>query len=134
MESVQEFRVSLTVGDFNESVAFYRSVLGLPIAHDWSTSQGRCILLQLPKATLELIDQAQAQHIDDVEVGRRLSGQVRLAFQFLEVNSALATARTMGATVVRQSILTPWRDLISRVRGPDGMQITFFQSPPSTGP
>lgn len=129
MTSTLQFRVSLTVDDFEKAASFYQNVLGLQIANDWSTPKGRCIVLSVDKATIELIDHNQASYIDDVEVGRRVSGQVRFAFRFSDVESAVGQAKVNGAEIVHEPVETPWKDLNARVQGPDGMQMTFFESP-----
>jgi methylmalonyl-CoA/ethylmalonyl-CoA epimerase len=126
MDSVREFRVALTVADFDEAVAFYRDALGLEQLADWSGADGRVILLSAGRATLELFDQAQAENVDAIEAGRRVSGHVRLA---LEVADSVATARLLiaaGAEEVAPPVLTPWGDRNARVRAPDGMQLTLF--------
>ena len=130
MPSARQLRVSLTVDDFEKAVSFYRDVLGLPLVNDWSSPQGKCIALSVEKATIEIIDGAQADYIDSVEVGRRVSGRVRLAFQFTDVQTAVDKAEAAGAQRVHDPVETPWKDVNARVLGPDGMQMTFFQSPP----
>ncbi len=128
MAPVTELRVALTVPDFDEAVAFYRDALGLEQAHDWSTDEGRVILLLAGRATLELFDDAQAAAVDAVEAGRRVSGTVRLA---LEVDDSEVTATRLvaaGAIAVAPPVLTPWGDRNARVQAPDGMQLTLFSA------
>ena len=132
MSPITELRVSLTVDDFDEAVSFYRDVLGLHQADDWSTSQGRCIALSVEKATIEIIDHAQADHIDGIEVGQRVSGQVRFAFQVSSVHAALSEAVAAGARMVHEPVDTPWKDVNARILSPDGMQVTLFESPSGT--
>jgi lactoylglutathione lyase len=126
MSEVSELRVALTVPDFDAAVAFYRDSLGLEQVADWSGENGRVILLQAGRATLELFDEAQAAHVDGIEVGRRVSGTVRLA---LEVTDSEAMARRLvaaGAEEEAPPVHTPWGDRNARVRAPDGMQLTLF--------
>jgi methylmalonyl-CoA/ethylmalonyl-CoA epimerase len=78
------------VDDFDEAVAFYRDAVGLQQLADWSGEDGRVILLAAGRATLEIFDQAQAQKVDEIEAGQRVSGVVRLA---LEVEDSEETAR-----------------------------------------
>ena len=40
MTAVQEFRITLTVDDFDAAVRLYRDALGLPEVADWSLSNG----------------------------------------------------------------------------------------------
>jgi lactoylglutathione lyase len=126
--NVTELRVALTVSDFDQAVAFYRDALGLAQLADWSSESGRVILLEAGRATLELLDEAQAETVDEIEAGRRVSGVVRLA---LEVRDSEETARRLvaaGAEQVAPPVTTPWGDRNARVRAPHGMQLTLFKS------
>lgn len=121
-----EFRVVLTVPDFDEAVAFYRDALGLEQVADWSSEDGRVVLLEAGRATLELFDERQAETVDRVEAGKRVSGTVRLA---LEAADSEALARRLveaGAVQVAPPVTAPWGDRNARVRAPDGMQLTLF--------
>ena len=124
--TVTEFRVALTVPDFDQALAFYRDALGLEQVADWSSEDGRVVLLQAGSATLELMDEAQAATVDAIEAGSRVSGALRLA---LEVPDSEETARRLvaaGAEQVALQVRTPWGDSNARVRTPDGMQLTLF--------
>lgn len=123
---VHELRITLTVDDFDAAVRLYRDALGLPALADWSTDQGRVLLLDAGRATLELFDEAQAAMVDDLEVGERVSGKVRLALQVADADRAAATLVASGATVVAPAVDTPWGDRNARVAAPDGMQLTLF--------
>jgi lactoylglutathione lyase len=126
MTNVTELRVALTVANFDEALAFYREALGLEQVADWSSEEGRVVLLEAGRATLELLDEAQAEMVDAIEAGRRVSGAVRLA---LEVADSERTARQLvaaGAEHVAPPVTTPWGDRNARVRTPDGMQLTLF--------
>ena len=123
-----ELRVALTVSDFAAAVAFYRDALGLEQIADWSTDDGRVIVLNAGRATLEIFDEAQATNVDMIEAGRRVSGTVRFA---LEVPDSTATARRLvaaGAIEMAPPVMTPWGDVNARVQAPDGMQLTLFSS------
>ena len=126
MTHVRELRVALTVPDFDAALRFYRDALGLEQAADWSSDGGRVVLLEAGRATLELFDEAQAETVDRIEAGRRVSGIVRLA---LDVSDSASTARRLvdaGAEEVAPPVTTPWGDRNARVRAPDGMQLTLF--------
>lgn len=126
MTDVQEFRITLTVDDFDAAVRLYRDALGLPQLADWSSDQGRVLLLDAGRATLEIFDEAQAAMVDDLEVGRRVSGKVRLALQVPDADAMGATLTAAGATAVAPAVDTPWGDRNARVEAPDGMQLTLF--------
>jgi catechol 2,3-dioxygenase-like lactoylglutathione lyase family enzyme len=122
-----ELRLVLTVADVDAAVAFYRDALGLPEHTAWETEgEARIAILDAGRATLELVNEAQAALIDEVEVGRRVAGPVRVAFEV--GNSAEVAARLVaaGAEQLAEPVTTPWNDRNVRVRAPDGMQLTLF--------
>jgi lactoylglutathione lyase len=124
--SVSQLRVVLTVDDYERALAFYRDALGLTVEADFSSPDGRVTLLQAGRATIEIADVRQADFIDRVEVGRRVAGPVRFAF---EVENSAALGQRLadaGATVVAGPIVTPWRDQNVRLDPPDGVQLTLF--------
>jgi methylmalonyl-CoA/ethylmalonyl-CoA epimerase len=123
---VRQLRVALTVDDFDRAVVFYRDALGLDQLADWSSEDGRVIVLEAGEATLELFDEAQARYVDEIEAGARVSGAVRLAF---EVGDSEAAARRLveaGGEPVAKPVTTPWHDRNARVKAPDGLQLTLF--------
>ncbi len=127
---VTELRVAVTVTDFDRALAFYRDALGLRQIADWSSEAGKVVLFEAGRATLELLDQAQAELVDEIEAGRRVAGKVRLA---LEVGDSDAVAERLvasGAERVAPPVTTPWGDRNARVQAPDGMQLTLFTTLP----
>jgi catechol 2,3-dioxygenase-like lactoylglutathione lyase family enzyme len=122
-----ELRLVLTVDDFDEALAFYRDALGLPELAAWeSTGDARIRLLDAGRATLELVNEAQAAAIDEIEVGERIAGSVRVAFE-VDDSTALATRLVAaGAEQLAEPVLTPWNDRNVRLRAPDGLQLTLF--------
>lgn len=126
---VMELRVAFTTDAFERMVSFYCDGLGLEPAQVWPDDQGRALVLDLGKATLEVFDEMQAQTIDQIEVGRRISGQIRFALQVPDLNAAMQRLLAHGATLVHPAVVTPWGDLNVRLQDPDGMQITLFQRP-----
>lgn len=93
---VRELRLVVTAADYDEALRFYRDVLGLPERAAFSSPDGRVTILDAGRATLELTDPSHAEFIDEVEVGRRVAGHVRVAFQVDE--NARRPARTGGAS------------------------------------
>jgi lactoylglutathione lyase len=123
---VRELRVALTVADFDDALAFYRDALGLEQAADWSSEEGRVVLFDAGRATLELFDEAQAAMVDGIEAGRRVSGPVRLALEVADSEETAQRLVTAGGVLVSPPVTTPWGDHNVRVRAPDGMQLTLF--------
>ena len=124
--TIREMRLVVTATDYAEAVRFYRDVLGLPERASFSSPDGQVVILEAGRATLEIADPAQAEFIDRVEVGRRVAGHIRVAF---EVADSAAMARTLaehGATILADATLTPWQDLNARLEAPGGLQLTLF--------
>jgi len=126
MADVTELRVALTVSDFDGSLAFYRDALGLTQIADWSSHGGRVVVFEAGRATLELFDESQAETVDMIEAGRRVSGAVRLAFEVADSESMAQRLVAAGAAEVAPPVTTPWGDRNARVRAPDGLQLTLF--------
>ncbi len=126
---VLQMRVAITVDDWEKNVAFYRDGLGLDSAALWK-EHGKAQLLKSGEATLEVFDERQAASVDALEVGKRVSGPVRLAFKVDDVHATLRRAIEHGGTLVHEPVLTPWNDLNARLLSPGGMQITLFQVMP----
>jgi lactoylglutathione lyase len=119
-------RIALTVADFDEAVAFYRDALGLEQLTDWSGDDGRVILLDAGRAELELFDERQAESVDRIEVGRRVSGTVRLALEVDDLDGTVQRLVAAGATAEAEPVSPPWGGRSARLRAPDGMQLTLF--------
>ncbi len=126
MSNVTELRIALTVEDFAQAVAFYRDAQGLEQIADWSSATGRVVVLEAGRATLELFDSAQAESVDAIEAGRRVSGPVRFALQVEDSGDMAERLVAAGAARVAPSVTTPWGDRNARVQAPDGMQLTLF--------
>lgn len=123
---VHELRIALTVEDYGRAVAFYRDTLGMPERESWDRPNGRGMILEAGSATLELFDPAQAETLDAIEVGRRVSGTIRFAIEVPDSAAVAATLVAAGATAEGEVVETPWGDRNVRVRAPDGMQLTLF--------
>ena len=80
-DEVTQLRLVVTAPDFDAALAFYRDELGLPEEAAFSGDGTRVSILGAGRATLELADAGHAAFIDEVEVGRRVAGQVRVAFE-----------------------------------------------------
>ena len=121
-----EFRVVVTVPDFDQAVAFYRDALGLDQLADWSGEDGSVILLDAGRATLELFDERQAESVDRIEAGHRVSGPVRLAVSVDDLDAASRQLVAAGAEAEASPVVPPWGGRNARLRTPDGLQLTLF--------
>jgi methylmalonyl-CoA/ethylmalonyl-CoA epimerase len=127
-----ELRVALTTAEFERLSAFYQEGLGLEPSQIWPDDQGKALVLDLGKATLEVFDEQQAETIDQIEVGRRISGPIRFAMQVSDLDSAIERLQEYGAKLVHPPVVTPWGDRNVRFEAPDGMQVTLYEVPPQT--
>src|SRR6185312_7915402 len=109
--AVHELRLALTVDDFDAAVAFYRDALGLPQLELWEAPGARGMLLDAGRATLELFDEGQAAAVDELEVGRRVAGPVRIALRVDDSRAAAEQAVAAGGEQLAAPVETPWRDL-----------------------
>src|SRR6478752_656569 len=129
VRSCVETRVVLTVPGFDEGVAFYRDALGLEQLADWTGEDGRVILLDAGRATIELFDERQAESVDRIEAGRRVSGAVRLAFEVTDREVTADRLVAAGAESMAAPVVPPWGGRNARLRTPDGLQLTLFSEP-----
>ena len=126
---VFELRVALTTQDYERLTKFYCEGLGLEPAAIWNNDQGKALLLDMGKGTLELFDEAQAEIVDQIEAEQHISGQIRFALQVPDLKAAMERLLDHGATLIHPPVITPWGDYNVRLQDPDGMQITLFQRP-----
>jgi lactoylglutathione lyase len=124
---VTEMRLVVTASDYDAALRFYRDVLGLSEIGAFDDGAGRVAILGAGRATLELSDPTHAEHIDELEVGRRVAGHIRVAFQVPDAPVATDALVAGGATLIASPVQTPWASLNSRLEAPGGLQLTLFQ-------
>jgi catechol 2,3-dioxygenase-like lactoylglutathione lyase family enzyme len=125
---IRQLRLVVTADDYDEAVRFYRDVLGMSELAVWvSPDGGHVTLLDAGRATLEITDPKNAAFIDEVEVGRRVAGHIRVALEVDDSRSATEAAIEGGAELVAEPTETPWRSLNARLEGPGGLQLTLFE-------
>lgn len=124
--AVSELRLVVTTDDYDQTLAFYRDVLGLTVAANFDSENGRGTLLDAGRATLELFDAGQAAYVDEVEVGRRVAGHIRIGFRVDDTAAVTAASVAAGASVIAPPTRTPWGSLNSRLDAAGGLQLTLF--------
>src|SRR6478735_2443626 len=112
---VKQLRLVVHVSDFDASLAFYRDTLGLEQEESYVDGDARVVILGAGRATLELINDAQRELIDQVEVGRRVAREIRVAFEVVDAAGATYALEQAGAEVIAQPTETPWRSLNARL-------------------
>jgi catechol 2,3-dioxygenase-like lactoylglutathione lyase family enzyme len=126
-DGVLEMRLVVTAPDYDEALRFYRDVLGMREIGAFDDGGGRVSILDAGRATLELSDEPHAEHIDRLEVGRRVAGHVRVAFGVPDASEATDRLVGGGAMLLAAPVETPWGSLNSRLEAPAGLQLTLFQ-------
>lgn len=123
---VRQLRLVVTAADYDAAVRFYRDVLGLAEQAAFASPDGRVTILDAGRATLEITDPSHAEFIDQVEVGRRVAGHIRVAFEVDDSPTETRRLAEAGAEVVAEPTRTPWNSLNARLNGPAGLHLTLF--------
>jgi uncharacterized glyoxalase superfamily protein PhnB len=125
---VLQMRLVVEAPDYEQAVAFYRDVLGAPEELTVEGDAGEKVtILDMGRATLELSNPAQVAMIDDVEVGRRISPRLRVAFEVTDTRAVTNDLVDAGADLLAAPTPTPWQSLNSRLSAPANLQITLFE-------
>ena len=125
---VSQLRLVVHAEDYDEALRFFRDVLDMPEQEAYSGDGGAEVaILDAGRATLEIANSAQADMIDDVEVGRRVAGHFRVALEVDDCEAATRTALDGGAEPVAPPTRTPWNSLNARFDAPGDVHLTLFQ-------
>lgn len=125
---VLQMRLVVEADDYDEALHFYRDVLGADVELQIHGEDGEKVtILDVGRATLELSNPPQVDMIDRVEVGRRVSPHLRVAFEVTDAQETTNDLVEAGAELVAPATRTPWDSLNSRLQGPAGLQLTLFQ-------
>jgi predicted enzyme related to lactoylglutathione lyase len=125
---VRQLRLVVHAENYDEALRFFRDVLGMPEEEAYSGEGGAEVaILDAGRATLEIANSAQADLIDDVEVGRRVAGHFRVGLEVDDCDAATRTAVDGGATPVAPPTRTPWNSLNARFDAPGEVHLTLFE-------
>jgi lactoylglutathione lyase len=125
--TVRELRLVVTVPDVEDAARLFRDVLGMRELPVVASDGGHVVLLEAGRATLELTDPTHAAFIDDVEVGERTAGTVRIALEVVDVDAQVdRLAGEATAALVAPLTPTPWGSRNARFQVPGGVQLTLF--------
>ena len=126
---VLQMRLVVEAADYDEAVRFYRDVLGATEELQINGDAGEKVtILDVGRATLELSNPAQVAMIDRVEVGRRVSPHLRVAFEVADAEARhRRSSSTPGRSWSRRRPGRPWDSLNARLYGPAGLQLTVFE-------
>jgi uncharacterized glyoxalase superfamily protein PhnB len=128
LRRVLQMRLVVEAPDYEEAVAFYRDVLGAREELVIHGDEGEKVtILDAGRATLELSNPAQVAMIDEVEVGRRVSPRLRVAFEVEDAHGTTDELVEAGAQLIAAPTMTPWQSLNARLSAPADLQITIFE-------
>jgi predicted enzyme related to lactoylglutathione lyase len=129
--AVKQLRLVVHAEDYEEALRFFRDVIGMPeqeaYAGDGGPGSPAVTILDAGRATLEIANTAQAEMIDDVEVGRRVAPHLRVALEVDDCAAASERAAAGGAVPVAPPTRTPWDSLNSRFDAPGTVHLTLFE-------
>ncbi len=126
--SVKQLRLVVHAEDYEGALRFFRDVLGMPEQEAYAGDGGAEVtILDAGRATLEIANTAQADMIDDVEVGRRVAPHFRVALEVDDCAAASERATDGGAVLVAAPTRTPWDSLNARFDAPGEVHLTLFQ-------
>jgi len=125
---VRQMLLVVEAPDYEQAAGFYRDILG---ASEELVVEGeggeKVTILDVGRATLEISNPAQVAMIDDVEVGRRVSPRLRVAFEVADAHGVTRDLVDGGAELIAGPTVTPWQSLNSRLSAPADLQITLFE-------
>jgi uncharacterized glyoxalase superfamily protein PhnB len=125
---VLQMRLVVEAADYDEALRFYRDVLVADVELQIHGEGGEKVtILDVGRATLELSNPAQVEMIDRVEVGRRVSPHLRVAFEVADADQVTQDLAGAGAELLAAPTRTPWGSLNSRLQGPADLQLTVFE-------
>lgn len=127
--AVRQLRVVVTAPDFDDALAFYRDVVGMPQSEAYEADGGaRVAILDAGRATLEVANPAQVAFIDRVETdGDAPSDRIRIALEVEDTASSASHLAEGGAVLEASARRTPWNSVNARLRAPADVQVTLFQ-------
>ena len=125
---VLQMRLVVETSDYDAALRFYRDVLGAEQELQIHGDDGEKVtILDVGRATLELSNHAQVEMIDRVEVGRRVSPHLRVAFEVADAQGVTRELVAAGAELLAPPTRTPWDSLNARLEGPADLQLTLFE-------
>lgn len=133
---IKELRLTLTGTHLEKLIGFYRDEMGLKPLEAWHSETGCGIILEVGKATLELVDEAQALSTDRLEAGASAgSTPVRFSFRVSEPGE-VAYGLLRGEAILAAPPVQSSRGEAVRLQAPDGPAFSLFSAPagPASAP
>ena len=120
------FTVAVSASDLSIMVGAQGVPVGI-VSLSWPVAKALANKILDVVKQFEGATKMQIADVDQIEVGRRVSGRVRFALQVPDLDAALERLAAKGAKLIHPPVETPWGDRNARIEDPDGMQITLYQ-------
>ncbi len=120
-------RTILHPTDLDRSLAFYGTLLGLPIAREFGAGMHRGVVFFAGGGFIEVVGVRSG----DGDVGRETADVPPVAL-WLQVRSVEATVVELagrGVPILREPVLEPWGLVEAWVEDPDGLRIHLVEVP-----
>ena|SRR5688572_16469024 len=127
MTRTREVRFVVVVDDYEVVAHLFRDVFDLKVRMDLEGQGGRGVILEVPSATLEIVDAAHERVVDELEAGRSFDKRVRIAVLVGDLGEAAREVSDAGGEAIAAPVDTPWGDRNQRFTTPDGLQLTLFE-------
>lgn len=118
--------VILYVNNFEETIHFYRNILGLPV----KMQQGTYVEFDTGATILSINTRDSVREEIGLDVPNVLSDAQTFEIGFVvdDVQATIETLRTQGVTVVKEPVVKPWGQTVAYVADPDGHYIEICTS------
>ena len=127
MSSTRELRFAFTFEDVDKAVRVFRGVFGLEVKEEFAHEGARGFIFNVPAATLEVFDTGYARHVDEIEVGRSLGANPRVAVRIDNLTEAAGAVGSVGIAPESEPVETPWGDHNQRFKLDENLQLTLFE-------
>lgn len=126
---VDELRLVIRTEAVDDLAHLLRDVLGLHEAARFASGDAQAVVVEVPRATIEVGNAAHLRSVDAVEVGAPVSTDWRLALGVDDARARTAEAQASGLVeTIAEPTRTPWGSLNSRLRFGDTVQLTLFEN------
>jgi catechol 2,3-dioxygenase-like lactoylglutathione lyase family enzyme len=116
-----DLRVLISAKDYEETLAFYRELLELPIADSWDDPDGRGTLFAAAGGFIEVFEANEHHPAHGVE-------GVRLAIEVADAQTIHDRVASRGISITETIDDRPWKHRSFTIDDPNGLALTFFNT------
>jgi catechol 2,3-dioxygenase-like lactoylglutathione lyase family enzyme len=100
MTRARELRFVVVVDDYDVAAHLFRDVFDLKLLMDLEGQGGRGVILQVPAATLEIVDADHERMVDELEAGRPFDKRARIAVRVDDLGEAAREVSDAGGEAI----------------------------------